>query len=185
VLPLENLKWPQNPVFQARRQIATVPAPVLSGAENRIVSDLTAPSGSVGGVKRIVYSQRMQGRMTAVGPGLVDVELTGAHATSLGRPATFAAQLAFVTRRSFGAEGTIAVDGEPALRFQTIGHGVLAPAADADFLHGTAVLDAWGIGPLSGARGRITSNFIVAGNGALSDEQVVVLFIDEQGEGSQ
>lgn len=46
--------------------------------------------------------------------------------------------------------------------------------------NGTAMFDACGIGPLSGARGRITSNFVVTADGALTDEQVVVLFIHRQ-----
>ena len=48
--------------------------------------------------------------------------------------------------------------------------------------YGTArpCVDACGVGPLSGARGRITSNFVVTADGALTDEQVVVLFIHRQ-----
>lgn len=133
-------------------------------------------------MRRIAYSQQMQGRLIPVGPGLADVELSGVCDTPLGAGATLASQLAFATRRYFSAEGTITVDGEPALRFNTLGRGVLAPSPDADLRHGTAVLEAWGIGPLCGARGRITSNFVVAGDGALTDELVVVLFINTQGE---
>jgi hypothetical protein len=134
-------------------------------------------------VRRIAYTQQMRGRLTAVGPGLVDVELSAQDATPLGTEATFASQLAFASRHGFRAEGAIALGGETALRFRTLGEGVLAPSPDAGLRHGTAVLEAWGIGPLDGARGRITSNFVVAGDGALTDDQVVVLFIDEgQGE---
>lgn len=131
-------------------------------------------------MERIAYSQHMLGRLTAVGPGLADVELTGAQQTPLGAGATLATQLSFATWRFFSAEGTIAIDGEPALRVHTIGRGVLAPSPDDGLRHGTAMFDAWGIGPLGGARGRITSNFVVNADGALTDEQVVVLFIDTQ-----
>jgi hypothetical protein len=134
-------------------------------------------------VKRIAYTQQMRGRLTAVGPGLVDVELAAEGATPIGAGATFASQLAFASVHAFRAEGAIAFGGEPALRFRTLGDGVLAPSPDVALRHGTAVLEAWGVGPLSGVRGRITSNFVVAGDGALTDDQVVVLFIDEgQGE---
>lgn len=133
-------------------------------------------------MRRIAYPQQLQGRLTAVGPGLVEVELATEHATPLGSGATLRSQLSFASRRAFRAEGTIAVGGEPALRFKTVGHGVLAPSPDAGLRHGTAMLEAWGIGALRGAHGRITSNFVVAGDGALTDDQVVVLFIDEQGE---
>ena len=129
-------------------------------------------------MKRIAYAQRMQGRLTDVGPGLADVELTGACETPLGAGTALASQLAFATRRSFSAEGTLTLDGEPVLRFSTLGRGVLTPSPDDGLRHGTAMFDAWGIGRLWGARGRITSNFVVAGDGALTDEQVVVLFIN-------
>lgn len=133
-------------------------------------------------MRRIAYAQQMQGRLTAVAPGLMDVELAAEQATPVGPAATLASQLTFASRRAFRAEGTITVGGEPALRFRTVGLGVLAPSPEADLRHGTAMLEAWGIGPLRGARGRITSNFVVAGDGALTDDQIVVLFIDEQGE---
>lgn len=133
-------------------------------------------------MRRITYAQQMQGRLTAVGPGLMDVDLAAEQVTLLAPDATLASQLAFASRGSFRAEGTIAVGGEPALRFRTVGRGVLAPSPEAGLRHGTAMLEAWGIGPLRGARGRITSNFVVAGDGTLTDDQVVVLFIDEQGE---
>jgi hypothetical protein len=146
------------------------------------VSELSAGWVTVGGVRRIAYAQQLQGRLTAVGPGLVDVELATERESPLGAGATLASQLAFASRRAFCAEGTIALGGEPALCFRTVGHGVLAPSPEAGVRHGTAMLEAWGIGPLSGARGRITSNFVVTGDGALTDDQVVVLFIEEQGE---
>lgn len=134
-------------------------------------------------MRRIAYTQQMRGRLTAVGPGLADVELAADEATPLGPGATFAAQLAFASRHAFRAEGAIAFGDGPALRLRTLGDGVLAPSPDARLRHGTAVLEAWGVGPLSGVRGRITSNFVVAGDGALTDDQVVVLFIEEgQGE---
>ena len=133
-------------------------------------------------MRRIAYAQQMQGRLTAVGPGLMDVELVAEQLTPLGTGATLASQLAFASRRAFRAVGTIAVGGEPALRFRTVGDGVLAPSPEAGVRHGTAMLEAWGIGALRGAHGRITSNFVVAGDGTLTDDQVVVLFIDGQGE---
>ena len=122
----------------------------------------------------------MEGRLIDVGPGLADVEATGPCGTPLGAGAALASQLAFATRRSFSAEGTLTLDGEPALRFNTLGRGVLTPSPEDGLRHGTAMFDVWGIGPLRGARGRITSNFVVAGDGALTDEQVVVLFINTQ-----
>jgi hypothetical protein len=136
--------------------------------------------------ERITYRQRLRGRLTAVGPGLADVELAAAGATPLGSCPTLESQLVFRTERSFRQEGTIAFqDGEPALRLTTLGRGDLAEPADGGVRHGTAVLEVCGVGPLRGAHGRITSNFVVGADGEVTDEQVVVLFIDKQGgEGS-
>lgn len=134
-------------------------------------------------MRQITYSQRLQGRVTTVGPGLIDVELAATGETPLGREAVLASQLAFATERSFREVGTITFGAGGALRFATLGHGDLVSAPDGSFRHGTAVLVVEGIGELSGARGRITSNFLVSEDGVLTDEQVVVLFLDEFDEG--
>lgn len=131
--------------------------------------------------ERIVYTQRLRGRLTAVGPGLLDAELAAAGDTPLGSCPTFASQLTFETGRSFRAEGTIAFrDGEPALTFTTLGRGDLGEATGGDVRHGTAMLDVAGIGRLGRAHGRITSNFTVDADGHVTDDQVVVLFIDRE-----
>ena len=133
--------------------------------------------------ERITYRQRLRGRLTAVGPGVAEVELAAPDETPLGSRPTFASQLVFRTTRSFREEGTIAFgDSEPALRFATLGRGDLAEPAGGGARHGTAVLEVWGVGPLSGLSGRITSNFVVGADGNLTDEQVVLLFIDREGE---
>lgn len=89
-------------------------------------------------MKRIAYSQQMQGRLTDVDPGIADVELTGACEAPLGAGA---------------------------------GARVAACVRDA------AV--AWGIGPLRGDHVGLRRLC----DGALTDEQVFVLFINtQQGE---
>jgi hypothetical protein len=133
-------------------------------------------------VRQITYSQRLEGRLTTVGPGLADIELSVTGETPLGPEAVLASQLAFATERSFREEGTITFAGGRALRIATLGRGDLAATPDGALRHGTAVLTVEGIGELSGARGRITSNFLVTEDGSLTDEQVVVLFLDEGGE---
>jgi hypothetical protein len=132
--------------------------------------------------ERITYRQRLRGRLTAVGPGLAAVELAAADDTPFGCP-TFESQLVFRSERSFREEGTIAFqDGEAALRLTTLGRGDLTEMVEGGVRHGTAVLAVSGIGRLRGARGRITSNFVVGADGDVTDEQVVVLFIDREGE---
>ena len=133
-------------------------------------------------MRRITYSQRLEGRLTTVGPGLADIELAATGETPFGPEAVLASQLAFANERSFREEGTITFAGGRALRITTLGRGDLAATADGALRHGTAVLVVEGIGELSGTRGRITSNFLLAEDGALTDEQVVVLFLDEGGD---
>ena len=123
----------------------------------------------------LAFAQQLSGRLTTVGPGLADLELTGAEPTPLGSDTRLAARLSFASERSFRERGTLAVAGQDALAFTTVGHGDLAEA-DGDAQHGTAVLDITGLGPLAGARGRITCNFLVSGDGRVIDRQVLVLF---------
>jgi hypothetical protein len=42
------------------------------------------------------------------------------------------------------------------------------------------VLEAEGLGTLEGAHGRITSNFVVSSDGEVTDDRVVVLFIERE-----
>jgi len=128
----------------------------------------------------ITYAQRLEGRFTPIGPGLADVELVVTGETPFGAGAVLASQLAFATEQSFREEGTITFGDGSALRLRTLGRGELTDAGA--LRHGTAVLEVDGVGQLSGTRGRITSNFLVAADGAVTDEQVVVLFINEGGE---
>ena len=128
-------------------------------------------------MKQITYAQRLHGRLFAVGPGLVDVELVTAGATPLGAAARLLSQLEFCDERSFREEGTIEYEGVDALRVSTLDRGVLSPAPRDGMRHGTAVLEVEGVGGLAGARGRITSNFVVSNGGDITDDQVVVLFV--------
>lgn len=133
-------------------------------------------------MQQITYAQRLEGRFIPIGPGLADVELIAADETPLGGGAVLASQLAFATEQSFREEGTITFENGTALRFRTLGRGELTRSPAGGLRHGTAVLAVEGLGALSGTRGRITSNFLVADDGAVTDEQVVVLFIDEGGQ---
>jgi len=59
----------------------------------------------------------------------------------------------------------------------------LEPSADGHLRHGTSVLGVMGgAGRYAGASGRITSNFVLSPDGEVTDEQVVVLFIDREEE---
>src|SRR4051794_18448109 len=88
----------------------------------------------------IVLTQQLSGRLTTVGPGLADLELTGTEPTPLGPSMHLAARLAFSSERSFRERGTLAVADRDALAFTTVEDGDFAEAG-GDARHGTAVLD--------------------------------------------
>jgi hypothetical protein len=126
----------------------------------------------------IGYAQELTGRLTTVGPGVADLELSGSGPTPLGSSTRLEAQLWFASERSFRVWGTIAIAGRDVLAIATLGRGDLVDAAHQGIRHGTAVLEATGVGALAGVRGRITSNFVVSADGEVTDEQMVVLFLD-------
>src|SRR5688572_11845346 len=113
-------------------------------------------------MRSIVYTQRLEGRLTDVGPGLLDASLR------VDGGATLLSQLTFLDEHRFREEGTIDFgDGRP-LAFRTLGEGHLAPSPDPRFRHGTAVR------VIDGGRGRMTSNFLVSADGRVTDDEVAV-----------
>jgi hypothetical protein len=123
----------------------------------------------------ITFAQKLSGRLTTIGPGLADLELAADDPTPLGPAMQIGLQLSFVTEHQFRARGTVAVAGRDALAIATVDDGHLIETHDRGARHGTAVLDATGLGPLAGLHGRITSNFVVSGDGRVTDRQVLVL----------
>ena len=114
--------------------------------------------------------------MTVVGPGVLDAEL-------FARGARVATRLVFTDETTFHEEGTIDLGGGDALRFRSLGNGTLAESPDGSVQQGASVLEVdGGDGRFAGARGRITSNFVLSPNGEVTDEQVAVLFIDRKEE---
>lgn len=78
----------------------------------------------------------------------------------------------------FREYGTITFgDGGNAIRFDTIGSGSFAPAAEPGVQHGTIM---WriegGTGTFEGASGLITSNFIIEADGSVTDYHFGVIF---------
>ncbi len=112
--------------------------------------------------------------MTAVSPGVVDAELAA-------RGMRVAARLVFDDEWTFRESRTIDLGGGDEIRFRSLERGRLERAPGEGMRHGTSVLGVVdGSGRFTGATGRITSNFVVAQDGATTDEQVVVVFIDRK-----
>jgi hypothetical protein len=110
--------------------------------------------------------------MTGIGPGVLEAELEA-------RRTRVATRLEFSDETTFRESGTIDFGSGNALHVHSLGSGRLEPSADGRSRHGTSVLGVvGGTGRYAGASGRITSNFVLLPNGEVTDEQVVVLFIE-------
>jgi hypothetical protein len=79
---------------------------------------------------------------------------------------------------TFVEDGTITYGRAGEVTFETVGRGWVAPAPVAGWVHGGVV---WtitgGTGRLTGARGLITSNFTVSGDGEVVDDHFVRLYL--------
>ena len=125
------------------------------------------------------FTRRLRGHTTVVGPGVLDAEL-------FARGTHVASRLVFSDESTFSEEGTIDFGHGDALRFRSLGQGTLTPVPDGSVRQGASVLEVdGGEGRYTGARGRITSNFVLSASGEITDEQVAVLFIDNDKEERQ
>lgn len=124
---------------------------------------------------QLVYTEQLSGRLMAVGPGLLDSALI-----AVGDPASLDAQFAFLDEHCFRLEGEVRFADGDRLCFRTLGTGRLDPSPEPGLRHGTTVLDVCGAsGRFAEARGRITSNFVVADDGEITDHHLGVVFVAE------
>lgn len=119
-------------------------------------------------MRPLIITQRLQGRLTDVGPGLLDVAL------AVDGGAWLSSQLTFLDEHRFREEGTVDFGDGRELPFRSIGEGHLGDSPDPRYRHGTAARE------IDGGRGRMTSNFLVTATGSVTDDEVAVIFINEQ-----
>ena len=119
-------------------------------------------------MRTIVYTQHLEGQLTDVGPGLLDAALCVDGGPRL------LSQLTFLDEHRFREEGTIDFGDGREHAFRTLGEGHLGPSPDPRYRHGTSMRE------LGGGRGRMTSNFLVADDGEVVDDEVAVLFVEEE-----
>jgi hypothetical protein len=130
--------------------------------------------GIVGAVLRTVYTRRLGGRLTPVGPGELEALLSG------DGDAILDARLSFADERRFGMDGEIRFGAADSLRFRTLETGRLDDVPPPGIRHGVAVLEVCGgTGRFAGACGRITSNFVVSDDGEITEHQLGVVFTAE------
>lgn len=119
-------------------------------------------------MRSLVFTTRLAGRLTDIGPGLGEVTLSAPDGARLR------SQLTFIDPERFREQGTLELSDGRALSFETIGEGHLGASIQPGVRHGTAAR------VIAGGRGRITSNFLVAADGSVTDDEVAVLFTTEQ-----
>ena len=125
-------------------------------------------------MKRLSVIEDLDGKLIAVGPGLLDASL----ATCGGGSATLVSQLTFTETGRFSEEGRIEFGNGDALYFRTLSRGHLTSAPDPSLRLGTAVREIrLGTGAFRGAAGRITSTFVVDQEGNVSDREVALVFL--------
>lgn len=138
------------------------------------MTDLQARPVTVRRMEKVTLTRRLRGRMTVVSPGVVDVDLAA-------RGTRVAARRVFDDETRFNESGSVDLGHGDELRFRSLEPGTLARVGDGGARHGTSVLAVvGGSGRFTRAIGRITSNFVVSPDGAITEEQVAVVFIDRK-----
>ena len=125
---------------------------------------------------QVTFTRRLRGQITVVGPGVLAAELST-------RGARVVTRLVLLDEVTLREEGTFDFGNGNALRFRSLANGTLQQSPDGSLRHGASVPEVdGGVGRYAGARGRITSNFVLSADGEITDEQVVVLFIEGEEE---
>jgi hypothetical protein len=156
---------------------------------------------------QMLYMMQFMGEMTPVGtsPSVLKATMTANSCTmttvigpnglqstlepAAGGNATFESEVTFVGgfesevtsagAAGFRETGMITFgEGSDRLRFSTVGQGYIAPNPAPDLKHGCVMWQVeGGEGQFDGARGLITSNFILSADGKVTDHQVGVIYV--------
>ncbi len=95
-----------------------------------------------------------------------------------GDSATFESEVEIVGEGAFLENGTIRYGSAGAIKFKTVGRGVLGPSPEAGTQRGAVIWEVTsGEGRFQGAQGLITSNFTVGPNGEVKDDHFVRLYL--------
>lgn len=125
------------------------------------------------------YSLEFRGRATPLAPAVL-VTRASAPCSAFGEDgeALMEARVTLLDGDEFELAGTVAFGGGNALRFRSLGHGVIRPAPQAGLRLASAMCEIdGGAGDLASAAGRITSSFLVSDTGELTEHQVGLVFV--------
>lgn len=125
-----------------------------------------------------VYSLEFRGHATPLAP---EVLVTRASAPCEGGEALLETRVTLLDGDEFELAGTVVFGAGNALRFRSLGHGVIRPAPEAGMRLASAMCEIdGGAGELASAAGRITSSFLVSDTGELTEHQVGLVFLAER-----
>jgi hypothetical protein len=128
----------------------------------------------VAGVEPIAFALRFEGEAVTLAGGRLWAETRAAAGIE---QALCRRDLEIREDGSLVEAGVLSFGSDTALTFSA--RGALAMSPTAGLRHGTAVLEiTGGSGRLAGARGFVTSNFLLADTGELTDHQLGLLFLE-------
>jgi hypothetical protein len=128
-------------------------------------------------MKPIMFSLRFEGETVALDNGRLWAE---SRAVAGIEEALCRRELDVREDGSLAETGVLSFGADAALTFRA--HGVLGASPDPAIRHGSAVLGGTGgNGRLAGARGFVTSNFLLADTGELTDHHLGLLFVERLG----
>jgi len=122
----------------------------------------------------ITYTLDFRGRLSSVRPGVYELDAIGDEG------AVLLSELSMTGGQRFDEAGTISLGQDAAVHFRSIAPGHLSASPEAGVQQGSAQcgVDA-GEGALAGARGLLTSNFLICATGEVTDKRIVVLFVPQ------
>jgi hypothetical protein len=120
----------------------------------------------------ITYTLDFHGRLSSVRPGVYELDAIGDEG------AVLLTELSMTGGEQFDEAGTISLGGHAAVHFRSIAPGHVGASPQSGVRQGSAQcgVDA-GDGVLAGARGVLTSNFLISATGEVTDRRIVVLFV--------
>jgi hypothetical protein len=125
------------------------------------------------------YSLEFRGHATPLAPAVLLTRASApCDAFSGDGEALLEARVTLLDGKEFELAGTVAFGSGGAIRFRSLGRGVIGPSPEPGLRLGTAMCEIdGGSGDLESATGRITSSFIVSDTGELTEHQVGLVFV--------
>jgi hypothetical protein len=122
----------------------------------------------------ITYTLDFHGRLSSVRPGVYELDAIGDEG------AVLLTELSMTGGERFDEAGTISLGTHAAVHFRSIAPGHVGASPASGVRQGSAQcgVDA-GEGLLAGARGVLTSNFLISATGEVTDRRIVVLFVPQ------